>query len=484
MSTRAPGVETPAVERLARLVPWLGAVLTLGLALPTLGTRDLWLDEAFTIGAANQMPQSITERGGSMALYYVLMGAWSEVSSDPAVLRLPSAVLAGGAVWVIGVLTHRVFGARAAVISTLLLVPTWGVLRYAQEARSYSLVMLLAAVSWLLFFEVRDDAASRRWVAWGLVSALLVYSHPYGALVLVAQGLALASTAGSMRASLQAARTGVITLGIALLPMAVMLLMSEDPVPGWIPPLGTFALSTSLEMVVGPIGWAQAVIALCLVLASVGVAISSPSDDERAVLIWLWVPGGILLLVSLAQSAIVGRFLIGSLPAVAILFGLAITRLDRASFQVIASAALLAVIIPGHLALQRSAGPPWTEVVGLIEQETDDGHSHGIIFPDQWQRTVFRVNAEGRPVLSRLAPVYPSEPWTVVLREYEAFEPEAIRARAATFDVIWTVHQDPTPWRAHDRDAEIDTVFESLGWCRDHAVEFTDHVLLARFEPC
>ncbi|MFP4514178.1 MAG: hypothetical protein ACLFRV_14635, partial [Acidimicrobiales bacterium] len=155
-----------AVQAATVWLPLVAAAVCLLLAIPTLGARDLWYDEAFSVTSTNQLWDSLIQRSGSMGLYYGMLALWSKVSIDPFWLRLPSALFAAAATGLAVRFTFTYFGRRTAAWTALILVGTWGLTRYAQEARSYTLVLLLAVTSWYLFFHLAEHSTRRGWIWW------------------------------------------------------------------------------------------------------------------------------------------------------------------------------------------------------------------------------------------------------------------------------------------------------------------------------
>lgn len=480
---------------LSRALPWFAGLTASALGVLTLGARDLWLDEAFTVGAANQLPQSIIDRGGSMAIYYLFMGVWSDISIDAAFLRLPSVVCAGLAVGLSVRLAQRLYLGRVGLFSAMILVPSWGVLRYAQEARSYSLVMLLAVASVLTLVTIEETATDDdrtvldqrgHWMVWGLLAALLTYSHPYATFIWVAQLASLLRRDVTLRDLAGRAWPGFVVLSVALVPMAYMVAFSTDPVPGWIPPLGLYTFHTTMEMLAGTAVWAQVVIALALVGATVVVARTAKSHwPDRLLLFGCYLPVSVLVAMSIASSSVVGRFLIGSLPATAILLAVAIDRTFAGGAGLIGAGAVMLVLLPGHIDQHGAPGEPWSEAIGLVEEGSADGQRHGVFFPDPWQRTPFIVNAQGRAVLDRTEPVHPAEPWSEILREYDPVGRDEIVRRSESLDAVWTIYRDVTPWfDGGASHSAVTKMMAELGWCPLESHELRDDVTVARYQRC
>jgi mannosyltransferase len=131
------------------------------------------------------------------------------VGSSEAALRSLSALFGIATVPVAYHLARELVGTRAAALATAALVVfnpllVW----YSQEARPYSLLVLLTSLS--LLFAVRRQV----WW-WALASALALLTHYFAAFLVVPEGLYLAWVC---RAFLQPVLVGLV--GVALIPLA------------------------------------------------------------------------------------------------------------------------------------------------------------------------------------------------------------------------------------------------------------------------
>ncbi|GAA2744748.1 glycosyltransferase family 39 protein [Kitasatospora cinereorecta] len=171
-----------AARRLLRSV-WLWPVLaTLACGLYRIATPVLWHDELATLsvvrrpaGAIWDMLQNVDAVHGT---YYLLLHYWISVFGDsPAMLRLPTVLAMAGAAGCTALAGRRMFGERAGLAAGLVfaLVPT--VTRYAQEARSYAFVMLVAAGALLLLLRALERPGVVRWLCYAGAVAAAAYLH-------------------------------------------------------------------------------------------------------------------------------------------------------------------------------------------------------------------------------------------------------------------------------------------------------------------
>src|SRR5207245_2897434 len=105
------------------------------------------------------------------------------------------------------------FSERAALIAAALAAVNPYLVWYSQEARSYSLLVLLSALSLLLFARALREPTRRAFVAWGVVSALAVFTHYFAVFLLVPEAAWLIY-ATRRRAALEAAGALVAVCGL------------------------------------------------------------------------------------------------------------------------------------------------------------------------------------------------------------------------------------------------------------------------------
>lgn len=151
----------------------------------------LWFDEIFSVHASTHSWDSIL---GFIAqdlihppLFYIFLKIWMYLGGDGLLwLRLFSVLLSLAAL-PISLLLCRELRIRfaASALALFFLSVNGALIKYAQEVRMYSLLMLLASISaWLLarYLNGRD----RIWIL-TLVNLLLVYTHYFGWFVILSE---------------------------------------------------------------------------------------------------------------------------------------------------------------------------------------------------------------------------------------------------------------------------------------------------------
>ncbi len=125
-----------------------------------------------------------------MSFYYLLVRGWIHFGDGEAWLRLLSAIFAVAAIPAIYAVGRVVSGRTTGLLAALLLSVNAAHVAYAQEARSYSLLVLLCTLSLLFFLRIGDSRAGNA-TGYVVVSALAVYAQFFAVFFLFAQWISL-----------------------------------------------------------------------------------------------------------------------------------------------------------------------------------------------------------------------------------------------------------------------------------------------------
>jgi mannosyltransferase len=177
----------------------LAGIILVGalLRFTTLGVQSFWFDEATTWqivshGLGHVFSQ-VPRTESTPPLYYVLLWLWSRVFGlSEAGLRSFSALCGTATIAVVWAIGRRLASPRAGLIAALLTATNPFLLWYSQEARAYSLLLAMSAVSLLALVRVLASPSPRRGLAWGVSCALALAAHYYAAVVVVPEALWLA----------------------------------------------------------------------------------------------------------------------------------------------------------------------------------------------------------------------------------------------------------------------------------------------------
>jgi mannosyltransferase len=203
------------------------AALALAAALIRFATIDVqsyWFDEALTAKLLampfGDMLSQIPDTELTPPLYYVLAWPWAHVfGTGEAALRSLSALLGVAVVPVAYLVGREAVSRGAGVLAAALVAFNPLLVWYSQEARPYSLLVLLSGLSLLFFLRGLRRRARRELWLWAFVSALALLTHYFAAFLVVPEGLWLAWV---WRPRLHAVIAGaaVAAVGAALIPLA------------------------------------------------------------------------------------------------------------------------------------------------------------------------------------------------------------------------------------------------------------------------
>ena len=174
-------------------------LLATGLRLHALGTQSLWNDEGASAAMIQRAPATIVALSAADIHppgYYLLLAAWAGLAGTSEFgLRALSALESVLTVALVIALGRRLGGRSAGLLAAFVLALHTLALYYAQEARMYAQLGLLATAGmWLLAVILtpgRDDAPRPVWpfVALGLVNAAGLYTQYAYPLSMLAQGV-------------------------------------------------------------------------------------------------------------------------------------------------------------------------------------------------------------------------------------------------------------------------------------------------------
>jgi uncharacterized membrane protein len=187
-------------------------ILAVGLFLRIygLGDESLWLDEAVTVRFSNlDASRIIGLPDNNPPLYYLFLHFWIYLFGDSEYsIRLPSAVFGFFSLLIAFRMAADIFDEEVGLLSSTLLAVSPFQIYYSQEARTYSLSVLLTLLSMCFFARLQKRKGRGTLAAYVLATALLLYSHFYGLFIVVSQNLFFLSSFLFSRRSQQGIRLG------------------------------------------------------------------------------------------------------------------------------------------------------------------------------------------------------------------------------------------------------------------------------------
>ena len=406
-SEPAPNAGTPGWRE--RMLAACVLLLATGLVLFEIGSKSLWYDEAFSANAAlrswGELLALVQTREVNMALYYGLLHAWMKFGNDDGYIRLLSAVFAVAAVGGTYLVGRRLLGGPIGLAAALLLAINAFAVHYAQEARSYALLLFLAVASVGLLLRALTKPTPLRWMVFALTAAAMPYAHLIGVTMWAVHAVAIATyrpRPPRRMLALAAAVPVIIVIPIMVISAAnvsrgVTWVPSPTPrlfLESWISLLGSGVprgTITSVGVALAISGTALAGYGAVTQLARRG------SERWAGLLIISWV--AIAILLTLAVSAIkplfVVRYLVLVVPAISLLVALGIVRLRWRAFQTIAAVGFVALAAGGLWGWYREAPKPdWRTASAWLLARSQP--SDRAIFEGDWGASLeFYAHQEG-----------------------------------------------------------------------------------------
>src|ERR1035438_3055279 len=310
--------------------------------------KPFWFDECFSVEVARVSGSNFLHllwwREANMSLYYVLLRIWLQFGHSEFFIRSLSVLIAAATIPAIYWLGRLLYDRRVALIAAALFAFNAYSVRYAQEARSYALFLLLATLSSGFLIAFVREPARHNHRGYVLVSILAVYAHFYALLLLGVHWLALRWMGRGGHAPDQSntpplahLRHAWIAIGLAVLPLLVFVAKTGAGPIKWIQRPGLRDVIEFYELLAGGANWVLAVIYAVACLAAVmplkKQVLARAQDWEtwrtQFLLIWLFFPVVLTVLLSFARPVFLGRYMLFCLPALLILVAAGLARLRK-----------------------------------------------------------------------------------------------------------------------------------------------------------
>jgi len=171
-----------------RLATWTAVavagltLVALGLRLYRLDGRSLWLDEILTsqpahLGGPGDVIFWSQAAINQMPFFYMFTWFFGHWGDSGVILRLPPVIFGTLLVPALYLLARDLFGVRAGIVAALLAAVLPCAVWYSQEARNYSLLMLLTTVQmWFAYRSVKSGGVAD-WLGLALFTILNLYTH-------------------------------------------------------------------------------------------------------------------------------------------------------------------------------------------------------------------------------------------------------------------------------------------------------------------
>lgn len=403
-----------------------GCVLLLAALPMTLSLTDdsLWYDEAWTVFALSATPPDTYEPPRGLRaqvttplkaalddlrttvervrndvhppLYFLLMDAWTFIAGDSVLaLRWPSLVFTLLTVALLVQLGRVLFNPLAGLWAGALFAVLAVVGYYAAETRMYALLMTLATASTLAYVRLLRRVTVSRVVLYGVLVGLALLTHYAAIGVVLAHGWVVLFMRPTRRKLFGLFGAGMVTLIVfgGWLPIFWQQVNSNPNGALAIPLMTDWGTVSALWLVMS--GGAGLWLLLMGVMALVGVW--HEGNTWRGVLlgvVWLLVtPTLLLTLNALWRPAYQVRYVLGALPALALIGGYGLATLGRYRWGVWMAAALWGVAAWTNVTQAESYWPSKPDYAGVTCAAADNRQPLDLLIYDIAQRDPMRYHA-------------------------------------------------------------------------------------------
>jgi mannosyltransferase len=202
-----------------------------------LGTEPLWLDEAFTAAIVKQpfggLARSIVYEPYTLA-YFLLLWPYARFGTSEVVLRSFSVIAGVLTVPAVYLLGRRLFNQRVGIIAAALMAVVPAQIKYAHDARAYTLFILIATIDWLLFLNAIEKPRLLEIASLTMGVVLASYTHFFGLFLLPAMGICIIATRQPKHTAIRFSLAGLCA-ALLLAPIPVFFMTLYRGQAGWIP---------------------------------------------------------------------------------------------------------------------------------------------------------------------------------------------------------------------------------------------------------
>ena len=167
--------------------------IALFLRLYNIDKKSYGLDEEYSIGLALLPIKHLLihpELDTHPPFYYIFLHYWIKLFGETEKsTRSLSVVFGVATIFIIYRLGTFLFNREVGIISSAIMAVSPFHIRYSQETRMYSLMVMLAVISMYFFSRIMKEKTNRPIIFYIISSILLIYTHIFGLFILIVQNI-------------------------------------------------------------------------------------------------------------------------------------------------------------------------------------------------------------------------------------------------------------------------------------------------------
>ena len=158
--------------------------------------ESFWYDEVVTVGlvrsSLGSMIHALPGSESTPPLYYGIVWVWGRIfGTSEVALRSLSAIIGAAAIPLAAAAGKEFFSKPAGALAGALVAASPFLVWYSQEARAYSLYVVLSTLSLLLFARALNVPSRGRVAWWAVASALAIWSQYFAGFLVAAETVVL-----------------------------------------------------------------------------------------------------------------------------------------------------------------------------------------------------------------------------------------------------------------------------------------------------
>lgn len=391
-------------------------VLAAVLRLLYLGKKSFWLDEIVSVSIARLdaagfrnivMSWELNE-----GLYYTLLRGWMHLARGEFGIRLLSVAPSVAAIPVVYLLGRRLISESTGLIAALLLAVNAFDVRYAQEARGYSLFAFLVALACWFFVRCMDAPQKKgNWAGLVIALELGMYAHFFAGLILPVFWLAaLLRKRGFPWKSLLISSGIIVLLAV---PALLFVAMKNRGQVGWVQPTTWRDLYDLAILLSGRGGLVLLLMCAALLLLALTKMMGRAGKQEvwGHALAWMWLvlPIAMTVAISVVKPMFVTRYLIFCLPAFVLLVAVGMSVIRPRWLMAALLLAMVTLSLRGVGAYYRAGFDPldqdWRGAVHYLLEQAQPGDA--LLFYHPLARLAYEYYRERWPQAPAPVVVFP-----------------------------------------------------------------------------
>lgn len=408
-------------------------LMGLSLRLYNINTKSYWLDEETSIIFANKELNELIKNAETEThppFYYLILKFWINLFGESETATRSLSVLFGViSIFMMYKISCLLFSKKVGLISSLILSISAFHIKYSQETRMYSLMVMLAITSMYFFIKTTQEKTFKTATYYIISSIFLLYSHMYGLFIIIAQNIYVLTMllSSKLQGKIKLKKWIIIqsVIIIFFIPWIIILFKQLTRTATgefgniiWL----TKPTITSLFMTLLNYTYYNSITIILLFILAL-ISVRSGIKDNYLLILWFLTPILLPFLISFITPIYHAKYTIAASVAFYLLASNGISKIKnkKVSITVISSIIILS-LISTVLYYQEDELEPWKDIANYIDKKAEKNDLI-IVIPHYARHNLERYTAREDIKIIGKRNIISSDPdriWFVV--RYEEFD--------------------------------------------------------------